>query len=98
MNKVLASAGVTVTKKNGAGVYVYGPNSWSATGHCRRCDNGGSHTLRRRGAGGEKSTGTLLQRPGRHVYENEIAPGEKPSRRRRLRHAEKAAVRKEAGQ
>jgi hypothetical protein len=81
-------------KRTGSGVEVWGPNFWLKTGHCRRCENGLGHTDRRRGAGGEKSTGLLLQRPGSHRYEDELTPGEKVIERRRLRHAEKATVRR----
>jgi hypothetical protein len=82
-----------VPARNG-GTEVFTRNGWRKTGHCRRCDNGLFHTRRRRGAGGEKPTGTLLARPGNHLYEDEIAPGEKSGLRRRVRHREKAAIRR----
>jgi|SRR5277367_1156511 len=84
---------ITEVKRNGAGTETWGPNFWMKTGHCRRCDNGLGHTNRRRGAGGEKPTGTLLARPGAHIYQDEIAPGEKVTLRRRVRYREKANVR-----
>jgi hypothetical protein len=84
-----------IPKKNGAGIIIYGRNFWLKTGHCRRCENGQGHLIHRRGAGGEKSTGLLLQRPGAHIYENEIAPDEKKTLRRQVRMAEKEATRRE---
>jgi hypothetical protein len=81
-------------KRTGSGVEVWGPNFWLKTAHCRRCENGLGHTSHRRGAGGEKSTGLLLQRPGAHMYEDEMAPGEKPKLRRRVRMAEREAIRR----
>jgi hypothetical protein len=85
-----------IPKKNGAGIITYGPNGfWMKTGHCRRCVNGLGHSNYRKGAGGEKSTGLLLQRPGAHIYEDEIAPGEKKTLRRQVRMAEKEAIRRE---
>lgn len=85
---------VTVRPKvTGNGVEIWGPNFWLRTGHCRRCENGLGHTSRR-GAGGEKSTGLLLQRPGAHYYEDEMARGEKVKLRRQVRHREKAATRR----
>lgn len=95
-DKILYNRNQTVTeaKRNGAGTKTWGPNSWSKTGHCRRCDNGFGHTNHRRGAGGEQPTGTLLARPGAHFYEDEMAPGEKVKLRRRVRHREAAEVRR----
>jgi hypothetical protein len=79
-------------KRNGRGVIVYGPNGfWMKTGHCRRCVNGEGHSHQ---TGPKKSTGLLLQRPGAHVYEDEIAPGEKAVLRRQARMADKEAVRR----
>jgi hypothetical protein len=85
---------VTEPKRNGFGAETWGPNFWCKTGHCRRCVNGLGHTSRRRGAGGEKATGLLLQRSGAHLYEDELAPGEKRVLRRRVRHRERAEVRR----
>lgn len=73
-------------------VITYGRNTWHRTGHCRRCVNGLPHIIRRRGAGGERPTGLLLQRPGAHVYEDEMAPGEKTVLRRIMRAREKHGV------
>jgi hypothetical protein len=86
------------TKVTGNGIEVWGRNFWLKTGHCRRCENGLGHTMRRRGAGGERSSGLLLQRPGRYIWEDEIAPGEKPKLRRKVRHRENAAVRRLAAE
>jgi len=84
-----------VPRRNAGGVTVYVRNGWSRTGHCRRCDNGLLHTARRRGAGGEKPSGVILaNRPVKYQWEDEIAPGEKPGLRRKVRHREKAAVRR----
>ena len=83
-----------VSKRTGNGIEMFGRNFWLKDGHCRRCENGLGHTIRRRGAGGEKSTGLLLQRPGNHLYEDELAPGEKPLMRRRVRHRENAEIRR----
>jgi hypothetical protein len=80
-----------IAKKNGAGIITYGPNGfWMKTGHCRRCVNGVGHPPQ----SGNGNTGLLLQRPGRHIYQDELAPGEKPGLRRRVRRREKAAVRR----
>ena len=81
-------------KITGNGVEIWGRNFWLKDGHCRRCENGLGHIVRRRGAGGEKSTGLLLQRPGNHLYEDELAPGEKVKVRRQVRHREKTATRR----
>ena len=85
---------VSEVTRNGAGTTTWGPNFWLKTGHCRRCDNGLGHTNRRRGAGGERPTGTLLARPGAHFYEDEMVPGEKVKLRRRVRHRETVEVRR----
>jgi hypothetical protein len=94
--KVIYNQNQTITevKRNGAGTETWGPNFWMKTGHCRRCENGLGHVMCRRGAGGEHPSGVILQRFGKHVYEDEIAPGEKPGLRRRQRHQEKTAIRR----
>jgi len=90
-------SGVT-RNKNGKGTQEYGRNKWRMTGHCRRCDNGKYHINRRRGAGGEKPSGVsqAASDPNRirYIWEDEIAPGEKPMLRRKIRARGKVALRK----
>lgn len=69
----------------GSGVpLTYGPNFWRKTGHCNRCNNGQGHTPRRRDAGGSSGV-SLGPLPGRHVYTDDLAPGEKKHLRRAAR-------------
>lgn len=81
----------SVPARKGKGTEKYGPNYWSKTGHCRRCNNGEVHVYRRRGAGGEHPSGVILKRGGgiRYMWEDEIAPGEKRYLRRQVRAREK---------
>jgi hypothetical protein len=83
-----------IPKRSGNGVEVWGRNYWLKTGHCRRCENGLGHMPRRRGAGGEKSTGVALQRQ-RKRWDDEIkSDGGKVKLHRQVRRAENAATRR----
>jgi hypothetical protein len=73
-------------------------NGWRREGHCNRCDNGLFHTYRRRGAGGEHPSGVSLAAgdPARipHIWEDEVAPGEKRVMRRQVRARGREIVRR----
>lgn len=87
-----------IKTRNGKRVEEFGRNRWRKTGHCRRCDNGQFHTYRRRGAGGERPSGVSLAAsdPNRipYIWEDEIAPGEKKTLRRRVRARGREEVRR----
>jgi len=84
---------VIIPKKNGKGIEEYKGFWWRHTGHCRRCDNGKFHYWKREAG---KPSGVILQRGGGipHLYEDEIAPDEKPMLRRQLRARAKEDLRR----